>query len=273
MNGIMKTIFTTLLSTLIFFTLNAQTGINTTTPNSASILDVESTNKGVLYPRIQLQSRSSHLPLAAIPPNGTMVFNIAAANTGANKLFQGFYFWDVNQWKRPVEYSSKPVIQFTQPVVSTANFNTSAGEFLDIFNTQKFSYDGASTAFTKVSNTELRVEEAGLYQVTINLALKEAVPVQNSVMEFYVALFLDNTEVDRVLSRVPQWRENVNSNMNGRFQIAFTAYVQASSNQTLRLKSTRFNTTNTAVALARGVAGAANFDAPNTSSITILKLK
>ncbi len=273
----MRILFT-ILGILICFVLNAQTGVNTTNPNSASVLHIESTNKGVLYPRVQLQSKFSHQPLAAIPPNGTMVFNTVAANTGNNKLFQGFYLWEVDQWKRPVEYSSQPIIQFTQPVSgSTTNFNSSSGVFVDIFDTEKFSFDEASTAFTKVSNTELRINEAGLYQVTINLALREVIPTQNSVMEFYVALMLNNTEIDRILSRVPQWRENVGSSMNGRFQMTLTAYVQATANQILRLKSTKFNTASTTAAITHGVNGTAIFDssslAPNPSSITILRLK
>lgn len=80
---------TTLLITL---TLNAQVGINTQTPDASSVLDIVSTNKGVLLPRVSLNSITQQLSSA---PNavGLMIYNPDSTN-----LSKGFYSWDGTKW-------------------------------------------------------------------------------------------------------------------------------------------------------------------------------
>lgn len=48
----MKRFFLLMLSLLGIFVLNAQVGINTSTPNSSAALDIVSTDKGILIPRM-----------------------------------------------------------------------------------------------------------------------------------------------------------------------------------------------------------------------------
>jgi hypothetical protein len=78
----------------------AQVGVNTTTPRAA--LDVESTNNGVLIPRVQLTSILDITTV--INPNtgpletSTLVYNIAPAGTIPNNVVAGFYYWNGSQW-------------------------------------------------------------------------------------------------------------------------------------------------------------------------------
>lgn len=65
------------------FTLQAQVGINTASPNSSAALDVTSTDKGLLIPRVASTSD------VTAPTAGMMVYQ-----TGATA---GFYFYD-GQW-------------------------------------------------------------------------------------------------------------------------------------------------------------------------------
>src|SRR5205814_2105041 len=54
-----------------FLPIKAQVGIGTNNPNNSAMLHVESTNKGVLFPRMTTAQRT------AIPPvNGLIVFDI-----------------------------------------------------------------------------------------------------------------------------------------------------------------------------------------------------
>lgn len=74
----------------------AQVGINTTAPKAA--LDVESTNNGVLIPRVQLTSILDNTTI--INPNAgplvtsTLVYNMAPAGIAPNNVIAGFYYWN-----------------------------------------------------------------------------------------------------------------------------------------------------------------------------------
>ena len=86
----------------IFFTtlLNAQSvGIGTNTPNSNAILDVTSSNKGLLIPRVALSSTTSASPLGGFVA-GMMVYNTATAGTSPNNVTPGFYLCSGTKWEK-----------------------------------------------------------------------------------------------------------------------------------------------------------------------------
>lgn len=72
---------------------NAQTGIGTTTPDASAKLDVSSTNKGFLPPRVTLISGTDNTTIAN-PATGLLVYN-----TGNNAgLVAGYYYWNGTSW-------------------------------------------------------------------------------------------------------------------------------------------------------------------------------
>lgn len=87
------------LLVVTFFNLalavNAQVkiGNNPNTINSNSLLELESTDKGFLAPRVALNSTTSVSPLAGTVPSGMLVYS-----TGGT-LPDGFYFWNGAAWK------------------------------------------------------------------------------------------------------------------------------------------------------------------------------
>lgn len=72
--------------------VQAQTGIGTTTPDASAKLDVSSTNKGFLPPRVTLTSATdtSTIPSAA---EGLLVYN-----KGSLGLQAGYYYWNGANW-------------------------------------------------------------------------------------------------------------------------------------------------------------------------------
>ena len=84
-----------------FINATAQTGIGTTTPEASAKLDVSSTNKGFLPPRIALTAMNSASPVTS-PATGLLIFNTATAGTNPNQVTPGYYYWDgVNsKWVR-----------------------------------------------------------------------------------------------------------------------------------------------------------------------------
>ncbi len=75
----------------------AQVGINTSTPHPSAMLDIESSDSGVLIPRIALTSPSDNTTISAGNTESLLVYN-TSTNGG---MSPGFYYWDKNEvWIR-----------------------------------------------------------------------------------------------------------------------------------------------------------------------------
>jgi hypothetical protein len=72
--------------------LFAQTGIGTTTPNVSAKLEVYSTNKGFLPPRVTLTSTTDASTITS-PAEGLLVYNL-----GSVGLQAGYYYWNGANW-------------------------------------------------------------------------------------------------------------------------------------------------------------------------------
>jgi len=69
-------------------------GNNPATINANSLLELESTDKGFLPPRVALNSLSAVSPLTATVPAGMLVYSTAGS------LPDGYYYWDGSEWKK-----------------------------------------------------------------------------------------------------------------------------------------------------------------------------
>lgn len=70
-----------------------QIGIQTDNPDASSVLDIVSSDKGLLIPRISLTSNLSSPSPVTFPASGLLVYN-----SGGNQV-HGFYFWTGSIWK------------------------------------------------------------------------------------------------------------------------------------------------------------------------------
>ena len=73
----------------------SQVGIGTTSPDSDAVLDVTSSDKGALLPRMNLTNTTSAAPLSAHVA-GMLVYN----QVTANDVFPGYYFNNGSKWIR-----------------------------------------------------------------------------------------------------------------------------------------------------------------------------
>ncbi len=69
------------------FAQKENVGIGTTKPDQSAILDLSSTNKGLLMPRVSLQQRNN----IQNPANGLIVYQ--------TDMLSGFYYYDGKEWK------------------------------------------------------------------------------------------------------------------------------------------------------------------------------
>ena len=74
-----------------------QVGIGTTDPNQASLLDLNSPDKGLLIPRVALISTTDALPLSA-HVQGMLVYNTVFTPASATSVSPGFYYNDGTNW-------------------------------------------------------------------------------------------------------------------------------------------------------------------------------
>ena len=81
-------------------------GVNATgtTPNSSSILDLNTGNtftnpngKGLIIPNVLLTATNAANPVTG-PATSLLVYNTTAAGAGSTAVFPGYYYWDGTKW-------------------------------------------------------------------------------------------------------------------------------------------------------------------------------
>ena len=80
--------------------VRSQVAIGTKTIEDGVMFQMESSNKGLLIPRVSLTSRTDVSTIAPSAVEGLWVYNTASAGAGNNKVTEGMYFWDSSEWIR-----------------------------------------------------------------------------------------------------------------------------------------------------------------------------
>ena len=106
------------------FAQKENVGIGTTKPDQSAILDLSSTNKGLLMPRVTLQQRNS----IQNPANGLIVYQI--------DLLSGFYFYDGKEWKAVTSETNTKSVADANNWGLTGNAGTTSINFLGTTDAQ-----------------------------------------------------------------------------------------------------------------------------------------
>jgi len=151
-----------LISIIGSISLNAQTGIGTTTPNASAKLDVASTDKGILIPRMTETQRDA----IASPANGLLIYQTDSlpgfyVNRGAN---------GVKDWIRVSSDWTKngTNISTTDNISTTGNLIGSSASTLSGFGAQ-INTITSSYQLTASDNAEV-------IQSNANLAISLTIP-------------------------------------------------------------------------------------------------
>jgi hypothetical protein len=102
------------------YNTNGNIGIGTSTPNASAILDISSSSKGVLPPKIVLTGRNGTSSPIASPTAGLFVYNTAEAGTASNSVSPGFYFYNGTNWTRMDPEDWATPVSITIDAVTTA---------------------------------------------------------------------------------------------------------------------------------------------------------
>ncbi|UUF12405.1 MULTISPECIES: hypothetical protein [Flavobacterium] len=101
----------------------AQVGIGTPAPNNSAQLEIVSSNKGLLIPKLNLTSLTDNLTITSGNVEGLIVYNI----TNVSGMPPGFYYWSSGQWNKLLNKKDLPLS--SGPGAPTALFpaNPAAG--------------------------------------------------------------------------------------------------------------------------------------------------
>ncbi|HOB28061.1 MAG TPA: hypothetical protein PKJ07_07980 [Bacteroidales bacterium] len=99
-----------LISLLMGNILEAQNvGIGSTsfTPDASAGLEINFSDKGLLIPRVAIQSTTTPTPVS-LPAQSLLIYNTNTSGTVPYNVFPGFYYWDttgIDSWVRIAEYN------------------------------------------------------------------------------------------------------------------------------------------------------------------------
>ncbi len=94
-----KLIISTVFIIFLKISISAQVAVNTTSSpaNFSAMLDVSSTNKGILIPRVALTGALDNSTVPS-PVVSLLIYNTANTGSGISAIVPGFYYWSGSKW-------------------------------------------------------------------------------------------------------------------------------------------------------------------------------
>lgn len=194
---------------LFFASAYSQVGIGTSSPNSSALLDMTSTNKGFLLPRLNLTCINDNTSILN-PANGLLVFNLAAAGTGSNAVAaNSLYFRQNSVWQKftsdaevsILESSNQYVLRsvanqiLTDVQVSSIN-SSETYEVPVIWSSDKVLIDDPNDIELMANNQTFKVKTTGNYRVLVNFSFtpKRSVTENNSNYSYVTISLLQSKD-------------------------------------------------------------------------------
>ena len=111
----------------------AQTGIGTNSPNEQAVLEIQSVDKGVLFPSISLTSTTTFLGGISATASHTnmLVYNTNTATTTTGLDGAGYYFWNGSNWEKITGDTDNQSLAEVTAIGNTTNDVIAVGGVLD----------------------------------------------------------------------------------------------------------------------------------------------
>jgi len=187
----------------------AQVGIGTTTPHPSALLDVSSTNKGILLPRVNLLGKND-ITTIPNPANGLLLFNQSANGSDSNAVAANtIYFWQNSMWQKFTTYSeiialkqtnqfvlrSSAIQAFTNNQVTRLNTNES-DEIRVVWDESEIFIANPSDIQLLNNNHTFRINTEGEYRILSNFNFNPArsTTTDNSNFTSVTFVFMKSTD-------------------------------------------------------------------------------
>jgi hypothetical protein len=152
-------------------------GTNPTTINPASILEIESANKGFLMPRIALTGANVASPLSAHVA-GMIIYNTATTGTAPNGVVPGVYYNDGTRWVAAKGISGNGITNTTNNGDGTFTFNFSDGTS---FTSPKIVSADAGNLIVNGADGGAKLTSANLLSATTNILSSSGTIITSNV--------------------------------------------------------------------------------------------
>ena len=164
---------------LLCFALNysfAQVGIGTTAPDTSSILDVVSTNQGILVPRLTTLQENAIVN----PATGLLIYNTERKEFRFNKGTTASPSWIKTSRNASVKYSN-------DASDTSVNVNSNSTIRAPIISTIEWNDDTTLYTVNAATNT-ITVTETGRYRISINVSLSTTSGTDRLTPEMWISV-------------------------------------------------------------------------------------
>jgi BclA C-terminal domain len=134
--------------------------------NPSAMLDVASSNKGVLIPRVALSSTADISTIVA-PATSLLVYNTATVGIPPNNVSPGYYYWTGTKWNLLGSITTFAEFYALMPGDNTATI--AAGSPIE------FPQNGATNGIiTRINASQFNIPAVGIYMVDWQVSIAEA---------------------------------------------------------------------------------------------------
>lgn len=175
----MKTTFTKtvclfaflLIGNTALFAQHVAINATATLGDASAALDVASSNKGLLMPRVALTSATDVTTIPS-PATSLLVYNTATSGTVPNDVIPGYYYWNGSQWTALRNQTS------TAGALAFADFYAlmppDNAATVPPGGSVQFPQDGPSSGgITRISSSTFNLADIGTYMVNWQVSINE----------------------------------------------------------------------------------------------------
>lgn len=227
------TIFLSLISTY------GQVGIGTATVNNGVILQLEASDKGLLFPRVALTSRTATNPLPTSIPTGTIVFNTVTSGVFPNAISPGLHWWSEtdHQWTNISTNLDNATLKYTNSETAT-NYNTISWQNVKLFGNRIIN-ESTAVYSVNTNNHTVTIGKYGLYSISSLLSFDRKSADNSGRISLSARVYVNDTPAgtEQVIS--PGFTTSISAN-RGLFSHSFTEYLELNKGDivSIRIKRT-----------------------------------
>jgi hypothetical protein len=201
----------------------AQIGIGTTLPHITSELEVSSTNKGILIPRIELTGDKDKTTIKGSDyPESLIVYH-----TGIPTLEAGFYFWSKNKWNALVSNSTLYKYIKEEASADTVTITHDNGDYIFTWKDKDSGVEMTMKLSDVIKKFETLTELKGAYEENeavlvytpergdVNKVKLTELLKNSSVFNDYIKTLIPEVAKETITTLTPQYTDATNTKTTG----------------------------------------------------------